>query len=246
MDLITPNAYLAKVDLSQAYRSVKIHPTDYSVTGLKWKFSGDSDFTYMVDSRLPFGARKSPTIFNELSTAVRVIMAQKGHPTVVSYLDDFLIVSKTYKGCQDTINVLLGLLRKLGFWINYNKLDGPRRRLVFLGIVLDTTNMTLELPESKMQAFYEDIRTMYSKSKCTKKQLQSLVGKLNWATQCVYGGRFHLRRLIDTINKLQFPWHRTRITSDMKADMEWWLVYMHHFNGKTPHGRCPTSIPCVH
>jgi hypothetical protein len=194
VDIITPNAYMAKVDLSQAYRAVKIHPSDYCATGLKWKFAGDQDFTYMVDTRLPFGARKSPEIFNELSTAVREILARKWPRSCVNYLDDFLVVAETYEGCKQILAELLRILRKLGFWINYNKLDGPTHRLTFLGIVLDSTSMMLELPERKLRDFYDDIGTMYNRRKCTKKQLQSLVGKLMcvwWAISPAALDRLH-------------------------------------------------------
>ena len=35
-----PGYFLAKVDLKSAYRSVPIHPSNYSGSGLKWKFKG--------------------------------------------------------------------------------------------------------------------------------------------------------------------------------------------------------------
>ena len=66
------------------------------------------------------------------------------------YLDDFLIIASTYDECLEALNVLLRLLRELGFHINYNKLEGPCQRLVFLGIVLDSVSMTLSIPQKKM------------------------------------------------------------------------------------------------
>ena len=47
---------MAKEDLKSAYRSVGIFPSQTQYTGLKWKFSGESEYTYLYDSALPFGA----------------------------------------------------------------------------------------------------------------------------------------------------------------------------------------------
>lgn len=231
VDLVTKNAYLAKVDLSSAYRSVKINDSNYTATGLKWRFSGDDYDTYMVDTRLPFGAKKSPEIFHILSQAVRAIMKSKGYNSLVVYIDDFLIISPDFKTCQETLKILMKLLRELGFGINYSKLEGPIQCLTFLGIQLDTRDLTLKLSADKLKDLQVTLVSTLAKSKVTKRQLQSLAGKLNWATQVIYGGRYHLRRLIDRITSLKRPWHRTRITTDIKKDITWWLEFMEVFNG---------------
>ncbi len=56
IDQITPGAYLAKVDLAQAYRVVKVHPSNWQALGLKYRFPLEPDPTYIVDTRLPFGS----------------------------------------------------------------------------------------------------------------------------------------------------------------------------------------------
>ena len=233
VDLIQEGDFLAKVDLSNAYRVVKIHKDDFAATGLKWTFSGKNQPTYMIDTRLPFGASRSPEIFNELTQAVRRIMISRGYSQLVAYLDDFLVVGRNQQDCLQAMNELVYVLRRLGFRINYNKLEGPARRLTFLGLVLCTSSMTVSLPAEKMKDLRECLQNIKGKNKITKKCLQSLAGKLNWATQCIYGGRFHLRRILDKINSLKRPWHRARVTSGMKADLDWWLRFMDHFNGKT-------------
>ena len=215
MDLVTPGSYFAKIDLANAYRSVKIHPSNYKATGLKWRFQGDKQFTYMIDERLPFGASRSPEIFNRLTQSVRAIMAYQGHPNIVVYLDGFLIVAKTYRECMTTLNELLSLLRRLGFHINYNKIDGPKRELVFLGITLNSDSMTFCIPGPKLKEIKYVMQSFLVSKKVTKRAIQSLAGKLNWITQCIYGGRFHMRRLIDRSNTLRKPWHRTLVTNDM-------------------------------
>ena len=234
VDFIRPTYYMAKVDLMNSYQSVKIHPSNYDITGIYWTFTGHKTPTWLVDTRLPFGARCSPGIFNELSQAVCRIMRNKNIPSVIAYLDDFLIIAESKELCIQYLNTLISLLRKLRFAINYNKVCGPTQRLTFLGIVMDSVKMTLELPQEKL----DELRLLLQKSiscpKLTKRQLQSIAGKLNWATQCVYGGRFYLRRLQSKINSLSSPWHRTRVTAPMRADMQWWLDFIHVFNGTTP------------
>ena len=122
---MTPNCFFAKLDLANAYRSVKIHPSNYKATGLKWRFNNDKHYTYLIDERLPFGAAGLPQIFNAITQAVRAIMAKKGYRTIVCYLDDFLIIASMYDECLQAQNVLLRLLREFGFQIKYNKLVGP-------------------------------------------------------------------------------------------------------------------------
>jgi len=234
VDLVTPGCFFAKVDLANAYRSVTIHPSNHRATGLKWQFRGNDHFTYMIDERLPFGAARSPEIFNRITQAVRAIMANQGYKTIVCYLDDFLIVASTYEECMQALNYLLTLLRTLGFQINYSKVDGPKTEMVFLGIVFSSNDMTLRIPVNKLNETQSLMQRIFHSKKITKREIQSLVGKLNWITQCIYGGRYHMRRLIDKANTLRKPWHRARVTNDMKLDLQWWLSFMRMFNGSVP------------
>ena len=98
LSIIKPNYFMAKVDLKWAYRSVCIRPEHTNLTGLKWTFTGMSQPTYLIDKRLPFGARKSPSIFNRLTQAVRRMMSRKGF-NVITYLDDFLVIGTSFENC---------------------------------------------------------------------------------------------------------------------------------------------------
>lgn len=178
-----------------------------------------------------FGASKSPEIFNILTQAVRAITAQKGYKTVC-YLDDFLIVAQTYDECIHTLNDLIHLLRQLGFHINYNKVEGPSQNLTFPGVELDSMNMTLSILPSKLTECDEIMSWFIAQRKVNKREIQSLVGKLNWLSHLIYGGRSHMRRLIDRCNTLRKPWHQTIVTVEMKKDIQWWINFMRVFNGK--------------
>ena len=179
-ELVTRGCWLAKLDLANAYRCVKIHPSNFKATGLKWRFANDKFETLLIDERLSFGASKSPEIFNKLTQAVRAIMAKKGYKTIVCYLDDFLIVAQTYDECIHTLNVLIHLLRQLGFHINYNKVEGPSQNLTFLGVELDSMNMTLSIPPSKLTECDEIMSRFIAQRKVNKREIK-LSGKIKLA-----------------------------------------------------------------
>ena len=188
LDLMKRGYYMAKVDLESAYRSVRIHPENYQATGIKFKFPGDQFSTFMYDSRLPFGARKSPGIFNRITQAVKRMMIRKGHNLMIVYLDDWLILGPDKESCNSALNILLKLLRELGFSISYNKVVPPTTALVFLGILIDSQDVTISLPHEKVGELEALISHFASSKHATKRQLQSLAGKLNWASQVVRGG----------------------------------------------------------
>jgi len=229
--LAKPGYYCAKVDLQSAYRSVAIHPSEYKMTGLKWKFSGQDSATYLFDTRLPFGSRRGPAIFHRISQAVKRCMQRKGFKDIVVYIDDFLIVAPTYERCNEALHVLISLLRRLGFCISWQKLVGPTQRLTFLGIDIDTVASTLSLGPEKLIKLDQQLEDFWARNRATKQQLQSLAGLLNWACSVVRGGKFFLRRILDSILALKQAKHKVRLSREFKQDIEWWRTYLHCFNG---------------
>lgn len=243
---VTPNCFMAKVDLSSAYRSVKIHPEDYHLAGLSWTFEGDTEPTWLYDTRLMFGARMAPAIFNCLSSAVCRIMNARGLQRIVCFLDDFLLLADSYNECMYWLQQLMALLRALGFAINYHKVVTPATCVEFLGVEMDSVTGTLRLSALKLGKLLSEIDHALERRALSKRQLQSLAGKLSWACQVVPGGRPHLRRLLTRMNTLRHPYHRTRITSDMRLDFAWWKCFASHFNGTLPmlDGR-PSDPVCI-
>ena len=229
---MSPSCYIAKVDLASAYRSVKLHPDCFEATGLKWTFDGK--VTNMFDSRLPFGASRSPFVFNRLTQSVKRMMKRRGYRVICS-MDDFLVIGLTYEECKEAQEVLISLLRNLGFHINWSKVQGPCQKLVFLGVEINTAGpfITLRLPNEKV----DDLKLLLSdfkhKTRASKRQLQSLAGKLNWACQVIRGGRTFLRRIIDASNRLQRPHHKYKLPNSFFEDLQWWNRYLETFNGRT-------------
>ncbi len=133
--------------------------------------------------------------------------------------------------CRAGVNVLVGLLRELGFQISWNKVVDPCQVITFLGVELDSVCMTMRLPEVKLREFHRDIVDFACKTRASKKQLQSLAGKLNWACQVVRGGRTFLRRVLDDLGALKQSSHKRILSAEFYADLAWWKAYLGTFNG---------------
>lgn len=241
-ELAKPNYFMAKIDLKAAYRSVRIHPDDYHLTGIGWQFQGDKDITYLYDTRLPFGAAMAPSIFHRVTQSVRRMMASLGFSNLVVYLDDFLCVEETYERCLAAQNTLISLLVSLGFQISWRKVMGPSQVITFLGIVIDTRDCTLSLSGDKVKKLKDKLSWFQSKKRASKRQLQSLAGSLNWACQAVRGGRYFLRRVIDSVNRLKRQTHKCKLSKAFKLDVKWWLCFLDTFNGSVYFRNCETAV----
>ena len=143
-----PNCYLTKLDLKAAYRSIPIASTNFKYTGLSWHFKGDKSPTYLIDTKLPFGAKKACRIFSRISDAVARSLRRQ-NVLVVNYLDDLMIISDTKEKCWLDLDKTVNQLVCLGFDINWDKMEPPSQFMSFLGVQIDTITRTLSLPNKK-------------------------------------------------------------------------------------------------
>ena len=134
-------ALLYKIDISRAFRHVKIDPADYKYLGLHF-------LKYFLDSCLPFGFRHGLAIFQRLSDAVRYIKNSKGYH-VTNYIDNIVGYAVKSKA-QASFDTLYNLLQDLGFKISKNKLVTPTTKAICLGVELDTEKSTIAVPHEKL------------------------------------------------------------------------------------------------
>ena len=74
--------HLYKIDISRAFRHIKVDPLDYDILGLSWHH-------VCVDTCVAFGTKHASQIFQRCSDTVHYIMRQNGH-RIVGYIDDYV------------------------------------------------------------------------------------------------------------------------------------------------------------
>ena len=183
-------ALLYKVDVSRAFRHVKVDPGDYDLLGLQW------DGTY-VDMCLPFGMRHGSQIFQRISDAVRDMMRQEGF-CIIDYIDDYVGVGVP-SVAHASYHSLLNLMGCLGLSVSQKKLVPPSTRATCLGVLIDTDAGTISLPPEKLLQINETVQQWLTRRFCTKRQLQSLLGLLLYIHKCVKPARVFLNRMLELL-----------------------------------------------
>ena len=214
--------HLYKIDLSRAFRHVKLDPKDYNLLGLR--LNG-----LYIDSCLPFGFKHGSALFQRLSDAVRFIMAQKGF-SVTNYIDDIIghsVISKS----NESFQTLRALLLELSFDISEKKVVQPATRVTCLGVDIDTEQFTVSIPPEKITEILKECNSWANREECTKRQLQSLLGKLLYITKCVRISRPFLNRMLDVLRSAD-KLSKISLTVDFRRDLNWFLEFIPKFNGK--------------
>ena len=215
-------ACLYKVDISRAFRHVKIDPFDYDLLGLKWR-----DVTFF-DTCLPFGSRHGTQIFQRLSDAVRYMMRREGFD-VINYVDDFvgIDVPSVARRSYDRLCAILG---ELGLDVSVKKLVAPCTKAICLGVEIDTVQKTIAIPEDKMRRIEDILQEWKSKTFASRQQLQSLLGNLLYIHKCVRPARTFVNRMLQLLRD-NYDKKSISLTHDFRRDLRWFVKFVRSYNG---------------
>ena len=119
-----------------------------------------------------------------------------------------------------------------------DKIEGPSTLLTYLGIVINSLRMTIEVPNEKLVETIHSLNKWYKRRTCTKRELKSLIGKLGHICKVVRPGRMFSRRLIDLSTTVERMHHHITLNSETRADINWWLEFL-------PQWKAVSMIPAV-
>ena len=175
---------LCKFDIANAFKLCPMQPDLVPFYGVQW-----NSLTYYF-TKLCFGSRSSPALFNLLADAVCWIAKNKFDISCILHLlDDFLTIDSPDFDAERTMAIMTMIFHKLGIPLAQHKTLGPVFVLEYLGIILDTLRMEARLPPVKLERLVSLLQTFKSRTSCTKQELLSLLGHLYFASRVVVPGR---------------------------------------------------------
>lgn len=218
------NAWLAKADVKQAFKLVPVRPKDWPLLGVEWQGR------YAFYKTLVFGARTSPPIWERVATALVWIIQEKLGFEVVHHVDDFLLISKFEAKAEEEFLSVLSLFGSTGAILAPKKLIYPTHSLPFVGIVINTTDMTLSLPQQRRQQIIQELQSLADTDFISRKKLQSVVGILVFAARVLPQGRAFLNRLLAALRGKRNV-RSIRLSTNLKQDIRWWLRMLPEWSG---------------
>ncbi|XP_076158650.1 uncharacterized protein LOC143141830 [Alosa pseudoharengus] len=218
-------AWLSKADITDAFKIMPIHPSDWPLFGVKW----ESKFYFAV--KLTFGCRSSPHIFNCLSEALCWILLNVCKlPFVLHLLDDFLLVD--FPSSENSVlDTLKRVFSAVGVPLSEEKTMGPLTRLEFLGIMLDSVKMQASLPEEKLIRIRAITASFVSSRTVSKRELLSLLGHLNFAMRIIPQGRSFISRLLSLAHSVEKLSDLVLVDEGSRSDIAFWSQLLGKWNG---------------
>ena len=160
-DLMTQGCFMASVDIKDAYYTVPIATEHQKYLKLMWR---DKLYQYTC---LPNGLASAPRIFTKLLKPVFNVLRQTGYLSS-SYIDDCYLQGASYGECYDNVQETVLLLRELGFPIHNDKsVLILSQVLTFLGFVLNSITITVQLTDSRKEKLKNACLTLVNRETCT-------------------------------------------------------------------------------
>ena len=219
---------LAKFELKSAYRMVPVHPSNQQLLGINWQ-----GLTYS-DAALPFGLRSAPKIFSAVADTLAWAMFSNGVEFFIHYLDDFLIFGPPQSDTALTsLTTALRTCSQLHFPVAADKTAGPSTILVFLGILINTSDGSLSLPPEKLSRLHTLLQQWQNrKVSPSKRELLSLLGVLSHAATVIRPGRAFVRNLIQASTCTKLLSRAVRLNVQCRADLTWWQTFTSRWNSR--------------
>lgn len=224
--LMEKHCFMATVDLKNAYFLLPVCESDRKYLRFLFK---DKLYEFQC---LPFGLNTAPFAFTKLMKPVIHCLRSKGLLSVI-YLDDILCIGNDAESCRNNINVTCGLLEQLGFIINTEKSCLlPSTTCKFLGFVLNSENMTLNLPNEKRISIYDHVVKFLKKDSCKIREFAKLIGILVSSCPAVEYGWLYTK-ILESFKTQALFYSRDNfnatlsLNKQIKDDLHWWKCHIH-------------------
>ena len=224
--LMTKNCYMASIDLVDFYYSC---PVDFE--DQMW-LCFQVDLCYSFTS-MPNGLSSAPRVLTKLMKPVISLLRRKGYLSV-TYLDDSLLLGRSYLECQNNVYETAKLLSELGFVIHPGKsVLIPSQQIEFLGFLLDSRSMRIFLPERKIKKVIHLVSKILSQKLTTIQELAETLGVLVSTFPAVELGPLYYRKA-ESLKTQALRYAkgnfaaRIILTSDVNSELQWWLDIANH------------------
>ena len=150
---------------------------------------------------------------------------------MIQYIDDILIMSRSENQTLEHTAATTYLLENLRFIVHPDKSElRPTQDLEFLGMVVNTVNMTLKVPGEKLKKIRKEAQSLLKKGKVTARMVSRIIGKMSAMAQAIPPAPLFFRSLQRDLARglekgdqcYEAPCHLSQHSS---KELEWWITH---------------------
>jgi hypothetical protein len=176
---------MINIDLTDAYLTVPIHQTSQKFLSFLWQGT-----SYQFVTK-PFGLNVAPRVFTKLMKPVIAWVHGQGVRMII-FLDDILMLAPLIETLNQHTRMTISLLESLGFLINYKKSTLiPTQRILFLGMLIDSTMMEFILPKEKSENILRECRHLLKTHQPSIRQISRVLGLLEFTRPVIWSAPLH-------------------------------------------------------
>ena len=216
-------AFLYKTDLARGYRQLRVDPADWPILGFQ------HEGRFYLDICPPFGLKTSALFMQRTSEAISYIHGCHGFLSR-PYLDDFGGAEHSLARADAALDTLQSIMAELGVVEATRKVCRPSQVMVWLGILFNTIEMTMTIPDEKMAEIGEVLREWEGKQRATQRDMQSLLGLLQFVASVSPPARIYTNRMLENLREA--PRRGTETLSlGFKKDLRFFIDLWPKYNG---------------
>ena len=216
-------AFMYKTDLARGYRQLRVDPRDWPLLGFRNKGH------YYVDICPPFGLRTSALCMQRTTEAISWMHGKQGYISK-PYLDDFGGAEATREKAGEALGVLQKIMRELGVVEAINKICLPTQRIVWLGLLYDSIEMKISIPEVKLEEIMKELKEWEGKTRATQREMQRLLGLLQFVAGVSPPARVFTNRMLENMRDMPKRGAES-LSLGFKKDLKFFLDLWPEFNG---------------
>ena len=189
-----------------------------------------------LNSSVPFGARSSCKIFNDVADLLEWIIVNESGKTYIShFLDDYPLFERTKPLLEQFVAIFLDVMGQIGMPIAHEKTIGPTQNLEYLGLMLNLRKQQLLIPEKKINQCLQDInkflKKQLEKKTVTVKEIQKLAGRLCFISAVCPEGKTYLKSLYNLTRSSSGQTckatDRRHISLEVAGDLDMFKCFLH-------------------
>jgi len=177
---VAPNvphgAWLCTLDLKSGYYHWRVRPADRRFLGIAWS-GRDGVLRYFQWTVTFLGLS---TLVRDFTKVLRPLIAHVRRLGIMSsiYIDDVLIASASRQAALADCARVRRILAAAGWIDNPAKRQGPAQRVEYLGLVLNSPDLTIHVPREKLAAISSTLESAASTRRATVRDLARVAGQV--------------------------------------------------------------------